>query len=456
MNTKTKILTAVIAVFSIAIVTISCVVYALYGSAEEPWDGVSLQSHEKGAVYDYKYYKSQVKHDKAMILIPGLMASSFYNAETEEPMWSVSGFAHLATTMIQKKTTEERSEYFDFIVNSLKCDENNVPLLKERIATMNDGEKYATFGGMKYIYDMVYPVYGDRYDVVVWQYDWRQHNMGSAEELEKFINYNGWKEVMFFTHSMGGIVTANYLSRSVENREKTKLFMPFGCPFFGSMDAINNLFETEDASGFIADLFKAVGSYANRDFSLTDVARTLASIYELLNSPAFDSAWYFDGDSPYYIGVNGSIGNGEKYLNNAEIYELVCSFDWAKRADGSLMPAVNNLPVYWENLYVDDGNGGKIFVADAVPTEFIVGIDVETTIAVEINEEGKIVNKIKSSYGDGTVPAYSASAGHPLDDPKVHLVYGVEHGPLANDNFQATAEKSGLRYLLGILERYIK
>lgn len=422
---------------------------------EEKWDGKSLQSHAKGAVYDYTYYKENVRHDKAMILIPGLMASSFYSAETDEPMWSVEGFAHLVTTMLQQPTQEDKSDYFDFVINSLKCDENNIPLMKERIATMQDGEQYATFDGMKYIYDMVYPVYGDRYDVVVWQYDWRQHNMGSAEELEKFIDYNGWDEVMFFTHSMGGVVTANYLARSAENRNKTKLFMPFGCPFFGSMDAINNLFEEDNPSGMMNTLFSAVSTYAQRDFALVDVARTMASIYELLNSPAFDSAWYFDEDSPYYIGASGSIYSDGKYLDNAEIYDLICAFDWAKRTDGTLTPAVNNLPDYWSNLYVDDGNGNKIFVSDAVPTEYIVGIDVETTISVEINAEGKIIGKITSSYGDGTVPAYSASAGHSLDDSNVHLVYGVNHGPLANDNFQASAEESGLQYLMGILARYI-
>ncbi len=439
----------------VAVAVVGCGALAYIGAERETWDGYSLQSHKEGAIYDYRYYKESVKHDKAMILLPGLMASSFYLPSTNEPMWGMPGFGNLATTLIKKETEEEKSAYFDFVIDSLKCDENNVPLLTERIATMQDGEAYGSFDGMKYIYDIVYPVYGDRYDVLVWQYDWRQHNMGSAEELEKFINYNGWDEVVFFTHSMGGVVVANYLARSQTNRDKTELFVPFGCPFFGSMDAINNLFEQANPSGMMNDLFGMISGYVNREFSLTDVSRTMASVWELLNFPVFDESWYFDSDHPYYIGVDGTIRSGEGYLDSREVYDLLCSYDWARRADGSLRPVVANLLDYQNNLYIDDGKGGKIFVSDAVNTEYIVGIDVPTNIAVTLDGEGKITDTVKSTYGDGTVPAYSASAGHPLDDPRVHLVYGVEHGPLANDNFQATAEESGLRYVLGILEKYI-
>ena len=452
---KTKLLGIIGGVVAIAFVAGFCV-FAYFGAQSDVWDGESLQSHTKGAIYDYRYYKKNVKHDKAMILIPGLMASSFYNPETEEPMWGMDGFGNLAVTMIKQDTQEKRSAYFDFVINSLKCDENNVPLMRERVATMNDHDGYGSFDGMKYIYDLVFPVYGDRYDVVVWQYDWRQHNMGSAEELEKFVNYNGWKEVMFFTHSMGGVVVSNFLARSAVNREKTKLFMPFGCPFFGSMDAINNLFEVKDADGLMNQLFNMVGAYAQREFSLVDVARTLASVYELLGFPAFDDAWYYDPASPYYVGAGGMIGDGTRYFDSKGIYELVCSYDWSKRSDGSLMPAVKNLIDYQNRFYVDDGNGNKVFVSETVPTEYIVGIDVETTVAVTVDSEGRITGKTKSLCGDGTVPAYSASAGHSLDDPRVHLVYGVQHGPLANDSFQATKEQSGLKYVLGILEKYIK
>jgi len=453
MSKKKKIIIGVTtAVLAVAIIVGSALAYALSDKGYV-WDGESLHPHEYGAIYDYRYYKESVKHDKAMILIPGLMASTFYNPETEEPMWGYPGIANLTINML---TAENKGEYFDFVVNSLKCDENNVPVMKERVAIMTDGDGYGSFDGMKYIYDMVQPVYGDRYDVVVWQYDWRQNNRGSAEELKKFIDYNGWKEVMFFTHSMGGVVVSNYLAMSAEHREKTKLFMPFGCPFLGSTDAINNLFESADSSGMMNMLFDAVGKYADRNFSLTEIARTLSSVYELLNFPAYDNSWYFDeNNSEYYVGASGTFKSGGKFLTADEVYELICSFDWSKRADGSLMPAVKNLPKYREEFYVDDGNGGKIFVSDAVPTEYIVGIGVKTAISVEIDEEGKIISKITSDYGDGTVPAYSASAGHALDDPHVHLVYGVEHGPLANDNFQASKEESGLQYLMGILEKYI-
>lgn len=420
------------------------------------WDGVSLKSHTEGAIYDYTYYKSKVTSKKAMILIPGLMASSFYNPETEKEMWGYAGFGNILSDLAFKKTPEEKDEFFDFVVSTISADENNVPFFRQRVANMNDREKFASFDGMKYIYEIIQPLYGDRYDIVVWQYDWRQHNAGSAAELQKFIDYNGWEELMFFTHSMGGVVTANYLALSESNREKTKLFMPFGCPFFGSMDAITNLFTEANPSGLMNMLFQAINNMFNKNFALSDAARTLASVYELLPMAANDKAWYYDESSSHYSGVASTVQLNGKYLTADELTDFIKSFDWTKRKDGSFTPVVNNLNAYRDNLWVDNGKGEKVFVTELVPTEYIVGVDVSTTVSVTLNDNGQILSKVKSMLGDGTVPAYSASAGNSLDDPNVHLVHGIEHGPLANDTAPDTWDKTGLQYLAGILEKYIK
>lgn len=454
MGKTGKIFGIVVAVLIIALI-LALSVGAIVGFKATSWDGVSLKSHAAGALYDYTYYKPFVKSRKAMILIPGLMASTFYHPETNEPMWGYGGIANIAATLLGKKTEEEQDEYFDFTVSTITADENNVPLFRERVGTMLDPDKYASFGGMKYIYDIVEPLYGDAYDVVVWQYDWRQHNAGSAAELEKFINYNGWNEVMFFTHSMGGVVTSNYLARSAENREKTKLFVPFGCPFFGSMDAITNLFSETNPSGMMNDIFAGINQMFKKNFALTDAARTLASVYELLPMPAYDDAWYYDSSDANYCGAESAIYYKGKSLSAEQAYETICDYEWVKRADGSLMPVLGNLEAYRSSLFVDDGKGGRVFVTELVPTEYIVGIGKSTNVSVVIDENGRILSKIKSRLGDGTVPAYSASAGRPLDDPHVHLVEGIDHGPLANDLYPDTKDKTGLKYLEGILAGYI-
>lgn len=419
---------------------------------------LGLKDHSKGALYEINYYEA--KSDKAMLLIPGLMASTLYDLETDKPVWGYDGILGMVTDLIKiqssNATTAEKEKFAQALIDRLACDENNVPVVRERVGTMEDPDAYGSFQGMKYIYDILTPLYGKQYDIIVWQYDWRQSNTGSALELEKFINYHGYKEVMFFTHSMGGVVVSNYLARSEANRTKTKLFMPFGCPLLGSMDAVNNLFES-DGSGMIASALTMVKDMFNTEFSINMLARSMASVYELLPFPAYDTTRYFNAQSADYVGRQAGVYFESKPVKNEELITVMSSYAWAKRANGSLKPAVENLGNYFDSLYIDV-DGQKVFVTDLVPTEYIVGVGLNTLVSAGVDKEGKIVGKVYSTLGDGTVPAYSATAGHPLDAENVHLVYGIAHGPLANgrDVEGHTPETTGLKYVPGIMAKYIE
>lgn len=420
-------------------------------------DYLGLANHSNGAVYDTECYEAT--SDKAMILIPGLMASTLYDTADGSPLWGYSRFGNLITQVVKmgNATLAEKETFATSVVNSLSCDENNVPLVKERVGTMSDSDAYGSFNGMKYIYNILEPLYGEQYDIVVWQYDWRQSNTGSALELERFINYNGYDEVMFFTHSMGGVVVSNYLARREENREKTKLFVPFGCPLLGSMDAVNNLYENQDQSGFMVTILNLIKEKFNVDVSLNTIARNLASVYELLPSPAYDEVAYYDANSSAYVGTATPMYYEGESVTCEEMLSYMYTYSWAKKSNGEYKPVVAELESYFDSLYVEV-DGVRTFVTDTVPTEYIVGVDVNTLVGAYVNSDGVLVDTVYSMLGDGTVPAYSATAGHALTDSNVHLVYGITHGPLANgegDLEGSDPEKTGLQYLKGIMAKYI-
>jgi hypothetical protein len=222
------------------------------------------------------------------------------------------------------------------------------------------------------------------------------------------------------------------------------------------MDAVNNLFES-DGSGMIASALTMVKDMFNTEFSINMLARSMASVYELLPFPAYDTTRYFNAQSADYVGRQAGVYFESKPVKNEELITVMSSYAWAKRANGSLKPAVENLGNYFDSLYIDV-DGQKVFVTDLVPTEYIVGVGLNTLVSAGVDKEGKIVGKVYSTLGDGTVPAYSATAGHPLDAENVHLVYGIAHGPLANgrDVEGHTPETTGLKYVPGIMAKYIE
>lgn len=106
-------------------------------------------------------------------------------------------------------------------------------------------------------------------------YDWRRDNRASARLLKKLIDkrLKRWREfsgaedakVILLAHSMGGLVSRYYLEVLEGWRDSRALFT-FGTPYRGSVNAVN----------FLANGYKKLF------LDLTDVMRSLTSIYQLL------------------------------------------------------------------------------------------------------------------------------------------------------------------------------
>lgn len=106
-------------------------------------------------------------------------------------------------------------------------------------------------------------------------YDWRRDNRANARILKRLISQRlqRWREVsgaadakvILMAHSMGGLVSRYYLE-VLEGWQDCRALFTFGTPYRGSLNAVN----------FLSNGYKQLF------LDLTDVMRSLTSIYQLL------------------------------------------------------------------------------------------------------------------------------------------------------------------------------
>lgn len=353
----------------------------------------------------------------AFILLPGLMGSALCDPQLGNiPVWGTNFMENLVLNKDIQAYGLNRylSEVFSF-------DESGNPLKTMVPADINtEGDDKDGFNGMLTLYrNYLTETYGETYDVVNWQYDWRQSNTVSAEKLEQFINGKGYEHIIFLAHNTGGNVVSKYLYKA-ENRAKVDLFMPFGCPFYGFHDTLGLLFPEPDE--LKSDTFGSFLSFLPYDFLVT-LASDMPSLYQTLPYAAmYEGLMYDNTSSPVML-------DGQK-KTFTEIYDYMKTFQFVRTERGNLKKVFSSLITYQNADFISVG-GNPIHISKAVPTEYIVGVGVKTTMISDINSEtDSILSKSYTYDGDGTVTAYSAAAGTALDSQNVHILQGVKNGDL--------------------------
>ena len=121
-------------------------------------------------------------------------------------------------------------------------------------------------------------------------YDWRRDNRVAARRLERESRawLNDWRassgaddaKLVLVGHSMGGLIS-RYFLECLDGWRDTRTLVTFGTPYRGSLNALDTL-----ANGLKIKFF-----------DLTEIARSLTSIYQLLPTyPCYDSG---NGDLAY-------------------------------------------------------------------------------------------------------------------------------------------------------------
>lgn len=353
------------------------------------------------AEYDEEWTPTK---DKAVVIIHGLMDGAMYEASTEEGksdkgLWDGEGLHILGN-----------------FVRLLTSDEECLPTVKVRIGNMNDSAPYSANGMTEDVYEYFAERYSDEYDVVCWQYDWRQHLDSSARQLDRFLTQNGYGDSILIGHSMGTCVISRYLAMGKRQRDRVSLFIPFGGPMLGSVDAGDFLFEKEGDMENAGLMSQMTDMAAMVGMKIESLARNFATAYHLMVSDAINATpHYAEGQTAYKLGGN--------YISASGLHEYLKSQSWARTENGTVKVILDTLDEFQSGSFI---NGEHI--SRFVPTEYVVGMGINTVLSIDIDADtGKVTDRRVDTSGDGLVPAYSASAGLPLDSRNVHILQGRNH-----------------------------
>ena len=406
-----------------------------------------------GTFVGTSYYLHSRK--KAIIILPGLMASALYDTSTGngawDPFYDVDlnfktfineeglNLGSILPLLLVKSVSEQIIKLFandfhgapDSLMNLIAMTEDGVPKVDtiEPVPWENKSRlRYGVINAQKELYEEYHKEYGEEYEVQVYNYDFRIDNRVSAQRLEEYINNKRYREVILVAHSNGGQVAACYLNKE-KNRAKVAKYISYSVPYFGSFSAITQL---ENIDNMLNSLLSTLGeSELTRKLEQVFQNQFLSMLYmwapyQLL--PSFD---FINVDN---IGGKAEIiidGQPVQFATEQELFDFYCSRPWAKMSNGKVRPQLATWPDYLDSIKVTLPNGEKVLSTTLVDTTYINGTGKETPIKVyfETNDDGqlKLVDETyKSTYGDGTVSHYTGIGGE-KDASKIVLLEGVNH-----------------------------
>ncbi len=305
-------------------------------------------------------------------------------------------------------------------------------------------KEYGTFDSYKTTIDALCEQFPDR-EIYFFSYDFRKSTVDAAEKLNAFIEESGFGKVDFVSHSMGGLVVANYVGKY--GFESVNKMISCGTPYMGSTSMLNASFGkdllTNDAvaDGIEGMILKVADYFVSGPLGLDKELRTsLIACAELL--PFTQSA----EKTPMmkYKGLSAFIKPSFMYKpTSLTEYKALCKELFGAKYEAAA--AVQN--DLYNNVYsqlLDYDNG-----------YFVIGTEQKTLSSIYYSGKGVrlTADKFKTTLGDGTVTLDSASilgAVFELDTTRYCLQNATHGGTAGTDN--DFASRRCLEYIIDILK----
>ncbi len=406
---------------------------------------------------------------RAVIIVPGLFASALYDADTGKAVWDPFDDIDLWLTDIIRHGALNYDTLIELALNdgfqqeinhltandghgdgegflykftAINEDGTSKFNIKPYPPTTETRHKYGLMNAQKDIYDYFEETYGDTYDVILFNYDFRLDNRINGKNLEDFINENKYDEVILASHSNGGPVVASYLARSEENRKKVSLYLSYDAPYLGSVTALTTLENLERMINGVEDYVALLGlsdevvqtAFHEQFLPLANMFTVyqLLPTYELLCTPHYYYLWsedvhtpgeepdtiYTETETPLLTMYNYETGKMDDYTFSSDkaLYDFYCSRPWAHKnndLNDELRAGMKDWLEYNRSFYVEDGGETK-HVTELINTYYFCGIGHDTPHTAEyLDRSGELRCYLdnESEQGDGTVLLYSATAG---------------------------------------------
>ncbi len=234
-------------------------------------------------------------------------------------------------------------------------------------------------------------------------YDWRQTNYASAADLipavDILLQSNAVDQLIFMTHSMGGLVVRSALQQSPALAGKTKAVIHVAQPVAGAV-AFYRRFYTgalakEDGGGGFATIL------GNDPDKYTAIVSGVKGAFELIPSDAYGKSWRGTVDE------TGAHTHWTKpaftLYRDSSIPPGLPDSSIASGVRTRVLARVQEAEAFHQRLQLSMHSNTYSIVGTGKPT------DTEVYFDVSIPRKKNWVEKIRPAEGDETVPARSAA-----------------------------------------------
>ena len=377
---------------------------------------------------------------KPIIFIPGMWGSELFNIDNslvtpeERATGMISGDKERSAKRIWLPLGYDASKAnHDFNLNTnpnlyglQQGDLRKVPLFQRHTGPM------ALYG---VLFGNLMKNFPDR-PIYLFSYDWRKSNVETAEKLDAFIDQitdGGKVKVDIIAHSMGGLVSAHYLTN---HDEKVDKYLSFGTPYEGAPSAYNTLASRSFVGGY-GDMM------LERFFGIKpEVSNSFIGLIELLPTQRMLEKY------PYQHVYNENLNSFNRILNNSyrnydEILKASADANVSEIANLETVDYGMSLAVESDryNQFVENSklyrvNGerdGEVILMHRPNSMFFVGNNTSTVVSGYFPGNQDILSNvyaISTPEGDGMVPLYSATMGMTFEEmtPDVRAKFKVVNG----------------------------
>ncbi len=414
----------------------------------------------------------------AIIIVPDIFASAFYEPSSAEGIWdpiatdvdvvaAVRGEISIEQ-IIGNFDDEEKQSLIQIALESLAFREDS---LAYRLSMKQDGTpyddkiepmpfydnslSYGVFGMYRQLAEGLKEEYGDKYEVRVFNWDWRQSPATEAVRLQEYINGSRFCGNILISHGQGSALVNQYLARNKNNRKNTAINIELAPTVFGNFDALAALVSPDlyldrllgdvDVSAYNINVFgkpltnddvkTMLLNFLKKEEGCNFVTSNKALIC-MLPAPQLLASGQYDGSTGGILVGNRALSSAEEiyafyntrpfayrteYDDNKGMYQKVLA-EAGQPDDGDgylIKQIVADLKNYYDGMFVNGmiaSESVKSYYLFPNGSTTVTGISCEARVG-EYDSYGNQIYDYSLSVnrgggdGDGTSPFYSFFGG---------------------------------------------
>ena len=274
---------------------------------------------------------------------------------------------------------------------------------------------------------------GETHDVIFWPYNWLGDLNDSLDELEVHINDNNYTDVVFVTHSTGGLLASAYISKSIENKRKVDKAILIAAPLFGTYASLLPI-ERGDSGKFLKQSFKShLIDAVTQNSWIRSWAKNSPTTYQLLPS------------DEYLKHLPLKVGWPDKEMAYASISDFYRMLNQSDRINPKLTNGSSRSHQYFRNStlngnVVNEWSGAALMEVDTLLMGTAFGRLTPAKAVYDgpfIERPSMLSDMVYDKNGDGTVQGFSAMAQRKEDTTPVLpsiFTYTANHSKLLKDD----------------------